>query len=124
MIRNADLPTLRAAWWTLHALRVARRTLRRDGVHAVVLPAPPPLPAESELGVRAALTRLGATCLEQSLVRQSWLAAHGKPRDVVIGVTGPRQGFKAHAWLDGDDDEGAAIAEFRELTRVAVHGTR
>ena len=28
--------------------------------------------------------------------------AAGGPRELVIGVTSPRNGFRAHAWLEGD----------------------
>jgi hypothetical protein len=36
-----------------------------------------------------------------AIVLQTWEAAHGRRRDLVIGTTGP-DGFHAHAWLDGD----------------------
>jgi hypothetical protein len=51
-----------------------------------------------------ALSRLKPTCLERALVLQTWLAAHGTLRDVVIGVppTGMKSG-PAHAWVDGTD---------------------
>jgi Transglutaminase-like superfamily len=80
----------------------------------VRLPPPPPLPAVATRGVEGVLRRASATCLERSLVRQRWLAAHGRRVDVVIGVTAPARGFAAHAWLDGDEADG-----FAELTRVA-----
>jgi len=38
----------------------------------------------------------------RALVLQTWHAAQGQPRDLVIGVTPPGEDFKAHAWLDGD----------------------
>jgi hypothetical protein len=67
--------------------------------------------------MEAALTRLGATCLEAALVRQSWLAAHGEHRDVVIGViaSGLRD-QPAHAWVDGTDPPAAAT--YLELHRL------
>jgi hypothetical protein len=40
-------------------------------------------------------------CLVLSLVRQSWLAAAGLERDVVIGVRRTPE-FGAHAWIEGD----------------------
>ena len=49
------------------------------------------------------------------MISQAWLEAHGESRDIIIGVTRPSSGFRAHAWLDGDPpchDEG-----FVELTR-------
>jgi transglutaminase superfamily protein len=64
----------------------------------------------------AVLRRRNATCLERSLILQRWYAAQGAPHDVVIGVTAPAGGFTAHAWLDGDSDEGAH--EFHEIHRL------
>jgi len=46
-------------------------------------------------------------------VLQAWDAAHGHPRDLIIGVTAPAAGFRAHAWLDGEP----AGEEFEELLR-------
>jgi hypothetical protein len=46
---------------------------------------------------------------------QRWLQALGDPRDIVVGVTRPSDGFKAHAWVDGDPD----AAGFAELRRIA-----
>lgn len=73
-------------------------------------------------GVRAALRRIGETCLVNSIVMQAWEAAHGRRRDLVIGTTGP-EGFHAHAWLDGDpvipasEPELEAVRTFSELLR-------
>jgi hypothetical protein len=55
--------------------------------------------------------------MERALVLQTWFAAHGDPRDVVVGVTAPGPEFSAHAWLDGD--EPCAGERFVELTRRA-----
>jgi hypothetical protein len=114
MRRPPDIPTLRAAWWTDRALRRARADLREGELRTVALPAPPRLPAGAERGVRAVLRRRGSSCLERSLVLQRWLAAHGDARDVVIGTTGPA-GFKAHAWLDGDEHSAARYVELSRL---------
>jgi hypothetical protein len=68
-------------------------------------------------GVDAALARRGEACLVRSIVRQAWLAAHGRRVPLVIGVTAPADGFAAHAWLEGDPPpEGPS---FTELTRRA-----
>jgi len=64
--------------------------------------------------VAAVLARRPASCLERALVLQRWDAAHGRPRDVVIGVTSPAD-FSAHAWLDGDP---AGAGPFQELLRL------
>ncbi len=48
------------------------------------------------------LRRMGVTCLIRAVVVQAWDEAHGRPRDLVVGVTAPSKGFQAHAWLEGD----------------------
>jgi Transglutaminase-like superfamily len=116
-LRSLDLPTLRAALWAERALRSARRTLKRNGVEGIVVPAPPALPEQAGRGVNALLRRRSSsTCLERALVRQRWLAAHGRPRDVVIAVQAPDEAFQAHAWVDGDPD--SQSASFHELLRL------
>jgi hypothetical protein len=67
--------------------------------------------------VTGILRRRGATCLERSLLLQSWYAAQGVERDVIIGVTARADGFQAHAWLDGEPDEEGT--PFHELHRLA-----
>ncbi len=114
MRRPPDLPTLRAAWWTLRALREARRGLAEQELALPALSEPPSLPPSSARGVRVVLRNRPNSCLERALVLQRWEAAQGYPRDVVIGVTAPDD-FKAHAWLDGDPSESG---EFAELLRL------
>jgi hypothetical protein len=114
-IKQLRASTLRAAWWAWRAARRANRQLREGGLKNLAVPAPPDLPGEAEHGVRAALRRGSYTCLVQAAVRQTWEAAHGRPRDLVIGVNSPSESFQAHAWLDGDPDQ--AEGEFRELVR-------
>jgi hypothetical protein len=65
--------------------------------------------------MNAVLRRGGYTCLVRAAVRQAWDAAHGRPRDLIIGVNSPADDFQAHAWLDGDPAEG--FREFHELLR-------
>jgi hypothetical protein len=110
-----DPATLRAAWWALRAVTAARSELRTRPFESVVVAAPPSLPGHAVRGVHAVLRRREPTCLERSLVLQRWLAAHGDPRDVIIGVLAPAAGFGAHAWLEGERPS----SPFRELTRVA-----
>jgi hypothetical protein len=112
-----DLASLRAAWWTARAVRAARRELG-DGndYRALDLPPLPDLPPRALRGVNAVIRRTRATCLVKASVRQRWHAAHGDQRDLIIGVTPPAEGFKAHAWLDGDPE--SRSDEFTELTRV------
>jgi hypothetical protein len=112
---RTDLATLRAALWTLRAARSVRKQLGAGQPMPQRLPAVPRVPATAERGMKGVLTRREDTCLVRALVRQAWFAAHGSPRDLVIGVTPPSAGFRAHAWLDGDPpchDEG-----YHELVR-------
>jgi Transglutaminase-like superfamily len=63
--------------------------------------------------VQAVLSRTAPTCLERALVAQRWLAAHGDPREVIIGVITDGKsdialasgGFAAHAWLEGEQQD-------------------
>ena len=52
----------------------------------------------------------------RATIRQAWHAAHGSRRDLVIGVTPPARGFRAHAWLDGDPP--SEWAEYHEVHRL------
>lgn len=116
-LRRLDRPTLRAAWWALWALVRVRRSLRRHGIEGYSVPEPPVLPDHAGRGVLAVLRRWDHTCLERSLVLQRWEAAHGSEREVIIGVMGPSSDFKAHAWLEGEPQEGV----FEELMRLPAH---
>ena len=98
---------LLVASWSAWCCHRVRRQLRRAGLDHVRLP-PPPRPAEQDRRVVVAvLRRMGASCLERSLVRQRWEAGRRHSRALVIGVTAPSSGFHAHAWLEGDADAGA-----------------
>lgn len=108
---------LRAAFWTLRAVRSARRQLRRSGYEGLTLPGLPALPASSARGVHAVLRRLSSTCLERAVVLQHWRAAHDDPHEVVVGVTGTRERFRAHAWLD-DESPATEWGPFQELVRL------
>ena len=99
-VRPADA---RAAVWALRASRRVRRGVATRGLDAVSdVPTPPALPRQSRRGVESVLHRTGATCLIRAAVLQAWDAHHDRPRDLVIGVTRPGDGFRAHAWLDGE----------------------
>ena len=106
----------RAAAWALRATRHTRRQLRTHGLGFAPLPAAPPLPERSRRAVTAVLRRSGSNCLERATVWQAWEVAHGRNRDVVVGVIPPRRGFRAHAWLDGD--EACHEAAYAELLRI------
>lgn len=88
--------------WTIRCVRLARRQLTATGLNGLMLPAPPV--AGRDGGVTVALKALRVSCLVDAAVRQAWLAARADLRDLVVGVTSSAQGFRAHAWLDGDPE--------------------
>lgn len=107
--------TLRAALWTMISLRRARRLLKDEGLRARI-PLPPHLPIEATRGVYAVLRRTDPTCLERATVLQTWLAAHGHPVDIVVGVRSDNGKVAAHAWIYGsqvEDNTG-----FNEIARI------
>ena len=118
-VRRLSPASLRAAWWALRVARRTRRLLAAGGLDAALAPPPPPpLPAGAERAVRGVLRRLGESCLVKAVVLQAWEAAHGRRRDIVVGVTGPDR-FRAHAWLDGDAPPPPDRAEL-ELAAVGL----
>ena len=117
---KAGVAALRAAAWTVSALRRVRRDLARNGLQGARVAAPPRLPAAARRGVLAVLRRRPSTCLERALVLQRWEAAHGACADVVIGVRAPTDDFVAHAWLETMPD--APATDFRELMRLPAPG--
>lgn len=117
MRRRPTIAELRAALWAFRAVRIARHQLRRSGYHGLDLPAVPDLPPSSSRGVSAVLRRLPSTCLERAVVLQRWRSSHGDPRDVVVGVHGTREQFRAHAWLE-DEPPGPELGALRELVRL------
>lgn len=108
---------LRGILWAVRAVRAVRRQLRRTGYVGIVLPPLPVRPGEAARGVRFVLRRLSTTCLERAMIEQRWQAALGNPRDVLVGVRGPAGGFRAHAWLEGDEPPDN-MAGYRELLRI------
>jgi hypothetical protein len=108
--------TIRAAGWAFVALRRARRDLTAHGLDGAHVAPPPPLPASARAGVLAVVRRRPSTCLERALVLQRWEADHGAESDVIIGVRGPSDGFRAHAWLETMPD--ATPGAFQEILRL------
>ena len=108
---------LRAAWWGYRALRDVRRRLAAGQMEVGLTP--PALPAHARRGVEAVLRRSQPTCLQAALVRQTWLRAQGVACDVVIGVTAPSEGFRAHAWLE-ESGKSTPREPWHEITRVAA----
>jgi hypothetical protein len=115
-MRRIDARSLRAALWAQLALIRTRRSLRRRGLDGANVPPPPHLPPEARRGVLAVLRRQPHTCLERALVLQSWEAAQGRPREVVIGVALAEGDFAAHAWLS--DEPVSADFPYHELMRL------
>ncbi len=118
------LTTVRAVWWAERASRQTRRHLAADRLDELVVAMPPPLPESDRRWVAALLRVRRQTCLVRSAVLQAWDASHGRQRDLVIGVTAPSEGFRAHAWLEGDP--ASRSRGFSELSRrpaPAVPGT-
>lgn len=110
-----DLQAWRAAVWTRRSLQRTRHQLQNGLLHGLAVPAPPRLRPSAERGVYGVLRRVPSTCLERAFVLQRWRLAHGDSREVVIGVS-MRDDFRAHAWLDGEQDRLAS--DYHELLRV------
>lgn len=108
--------TVRAGWWAWRATGRARRGVESGPLDRIVLPRAPRVGAAGERAVVGVLRRRRATCLESALVRQAMLVARGDEHELVIGVAGPAAGFRAHAWIDGDEVDGA----FDELVRQSA----
>jgi hypothetical protein len=96
-------------WWTLRTWWRVHRWLAggppgdaaRRGATGAAGPAMPHLGRAAQF----VLACCRSTCLETALVRQAGAAGAGVAIDVVVGVTAPARGFRAHAWLDGDSVE-------------------
>ena len=115
--RRLTRDELRGLAWAARSVRSTRRQLRRTGLAGIELPPLPPRPSASIRGVRIVLRRLPATCLERAVILQRWRAAQGDPRDVVVGVLGGGDNFRAHAWLD-DEEPSENEDVYRELVRI------
>ncbi|MGF7238832.1 MAG: nucleotidyltransferase family protein [Frankia sp.] len=100
--RPACCAGARAVVWSARAGRLARRQLGRGPLHDIDLPAAPVGAGFAAVGTGLRLSR--ASCLERSLVMQRWYAGREVRRELVVGVTAPVEGFRAHAWLAGDAD--------------------
>lgn len=107
---------VRAAWWTLRALRRVREQLTEGHLTTLSVASPPSLPPEAVRGVEAVLRRRQNSCLERAILLQRWHVSQGRPLDVVVGVTSPAEMFRAHAWLE--DEPPPASPRFAELFRL------
>lgn len=102
--------------WGCRSVRSVRRSLLADSTNLHVgTRSVPDRALGGEWGLKAALRLTRPNCLVRASVLQAWCSAHGDARDIVIGVTAPSAGFRAHAWLDGDPP--CHSAGFVELTR-------
>jgi len=113
-MRNLSVARVRAAWWTLRVCRAANGLTAKGDLAGLTLRQPPELADRERSTVLAILARRQSSCLVRSLVLQAWDAAHGRPRDLIIGVTAPSEEFRAHAWLEGDRVDRSL---YSELTR-------
>ena len=113
----------RAAWWSVRARTVAQRQIVDIGKHGLTLPTASSVPLRHTRWVSRVLWRSDAKCLVRSAVLQRWYADHGMAYDLVIGVTAPSKGFRAHAWLDMPEPDPLA-QDFTEMTRLPAQGVR
>lgn len=104
---------LAAAGWAVAASAQARRMARRGDLMGGRVLRPPPLPDSAGRAVAGVLTRTKASCLVRSLVLQSWHAAQDRERDVVVGARRADGAVEAHAWLEGERNDG----DFVEMVR-------
>lgn len=112
VFHRADLDTLAVARWTWRAHRSSREQLRTDdGLRTLQLPPPPFVRPVDRAATQLVLRARRATCLEKAVTLQRFDAAAGRPRTLVVGVTSPRAGFRAHAWLDGDPQSDPDLQE-------------
>lgn len=109
---RVDVPTVQAAAWAWRELRRLRQVLPQEGLQASAR-RPPPLPEGAARGVLGVAWLGRATCLERSIILQSWASAHGRDYDIVVGVD-PAGSFRAHAWLEEFD---GPQPEYLEITR-------
>lgn len=107
--------SIRAAWWAQQAGRRVRKDLAAAGLDQLTVLPPPPLPSGCRRRVVAVLGLRKDSCLVRAAVLQQWDLGQGRPRDLIIGVTAPGPGFRAHAWLEGDPP--AATDGLDEFTR-------
>jgi hypothetical protein len=117
LVGRYSLANVRAAVWARVSLRRASRALACYGVNATIPRPPRSLPTGARRGVEAVLRRTSPTCLERSLVLQTWLAAHAVPCEVVIGVAKQGSEVKAHAWLDIETGDRVA-RDYTEVHRL------
>lgn len=115
MIARFDPACWRAALWTLKVLKEVQGDLPVVKLTEITVTPPPRLPARAVMGVKGALHRRPHTCLMRAVILRAWYDGQGDHRSIVIGVTKPSAGFRAHAWVEGELP--CQDAGFEELTR-------
>ena len=115
------IDTVRTVVWAMASRVRARRFVHVSGLRGLALTPAPPLGLEHARIVGRVLAVTRATCLVRSAVLQRWLADNGQPVDLVVGVTPPSRGFKAHAWLDLEAER-HNLQSFSVIARVAPDG--
>ena len=114
--KTVDPGTLRAALWAVKACRRVRFATGVNDLEAPPLPTVPAVPPSAIRGVDHVLWLRAEQCLVRATIRQAWLAAHGEPQDIIVGVAiGATRQMQAHAWLANEPAEGVG---YEELVRV------
>lgn len=98
-MRRPTSKDLSAGLWAVRA-RVAVRRSADSGLDRIVVPRSPASGLAVTGTVHRTLRATRATCLVESAVLQRWFLDHGVLKDLVVGVTAPGAGFRAHAWLE------------------------
>ncbi len=116
LLRAVHPSTARIAWWAVIALRSTRARSQSGRPDRLELPGPGVAVQNRDTGIVARVLKVGrASCLERSLVLQSWYAHLGRDTELVIGVA-TDDGFHAHAWLAGTEPE--STERFSEIMRI------
>lgn len=115
-ITTGFAPNLRSFGWAVRQLRSVHRRLPIEGTETRIRRPVRPGP-HGWWGVRLAIFVVNPTCLERSLLLQSWMGAYGDAPDVVIGVRSGSNGVEAHAWIEHRDPW--FDPTYSELTRLA-----
>ncbi len=101
----------RTLLWSVRMVGRVRKQLPQRPFSEVVLSTPPALDVRSRSAMNAGLRLRRASCLERALLRQRFDAANGVQRTLIIAVTSPADGFRAHSWLEGDRQQDTSMRE-------------
>ncbi len=101
----------RTLFWSMRMVVRVRKQLPYKPFGEVLLSGPPASDPLSRSAMNAGLRLRRATCLEQALLRQRFDAANGLQRTLIIAVTNPADGFRAHSWLEGERQPDPSMRE-------------